>query len=176
MVREKNLVSNFLGKIIVISGIGLGLFFLGVYRPDKSFGNKKQEHVLVDAQTGNSLVIVNVLDIDQYHDCHIKNSINVEFNDLEKFAQSLDKNTEVVFYCSNYMCAGSGKAAKLFKERGFTHVWAYEAGMAEWYKQGLPVDGECKAKYLNMKNEPLDLPNENFDTITTSELKNKLGF
>lgn len=169
-------MNNFLGKIIIAFGVLLGLIFFGVYRPDKWLSNHKQEQGLVGVGSDNKLLVINVLDAGQYQDCHIKNSINVEFSDLGKLAQNLDKNTEVVFYCSNYMCAGSGKAAKLFKDQGFTHVWAYEAGMAEWYKQGLPVEGACQAKYLSMKNDPLDLPNEDFDTITTSELKNKLGF
>src|SRR5437773_1427644 len=75
----------------------------------------------------NGLVIINVLNTPLYEDCHIKGSINVPFESLESYiSENIDKNAEIVLYCSNYMCAASGQACKLLKKCGFTNVWAYE--------------------------------------------------
>ena len=61
--------------------------------------------------------------------------------------------------------------------QGFKRIWVYEAGMSDWYQKQLPVDGECKSAYLNMKNEPLEAEEKTlFVPISTSDLKSKLGF
>jgi rhodanese-related sulfurtransferase len=118
------------------------------------------------------LLVVNVLDKELYDDCHIKGSINVPFDEIENYAKNLDKNTEVVLYCSNYRCTASGFAAKSLTKLGFKNVWAYEAGMAEWYQNKLPVEGACKESYLQIKVP--EYKNEEIRVITTQELKNKI--
>jgi len=121
------------------------------------------------------LVIINVLDKDLYDDCHIKGSINVPFEKIEEYADKLDKSKHVVLYCSNYMCTASGSSAKMLKRMGFENVWAYEAGMADWYQAKLPVEGPCKEAYLNVKIEKPEHVDDNFPIITTNELSNKIN-
>ena len=94
------------------------------------------------------LVVVNVLDNDLYADCHIKDSINIPFEMIETSADTIDKNAQVVFYCSDYQCSSSEWAAKKFKEKGFREVYVYEGGMAEWYQKGLPTEGPHEKSYL----------------------------
>jgi len=121
-------------------------------------------------------VVINVLDPDLYNDCHIKGSINVPFEKLEHFAQELDHNTQVVLYCSNYKCTASGFGAHMLKKMGFEHVWAYEAGMAGWYQQGLPTEGPAHESYLKLANPPLS--EEGTDKkliISTDELQQKMA-
>ncbi len=95
------------------------------------------------------LVVINVLDKDLYEDCHIKGSINVPFEMIEEYAQQLDKNSEIVLYCSNYQCATSEFAAQKLRQQGFAKVSVYEGGTAEWYQLGLPVDGPHTQTYLS---------------------------
>lgn len=121
-----------------------------------------------------SLEVINVLDKELYDDCHIKGSINIPFNMIEQYAKRLDKNTHVVLYCSNYMCTASGAAARMLKKMGFENVWAYEAGMAEWYQDKLPVEGNCKESYLNIHLEKPEITEQGIQPITTQELKNKI--
>lgn len=150
----------------------MGLISFGWYQ----WSANTNRQGLIDLASGNRLVLVNVLDPEQYKDCHIKGSINVPFEQLDTFAHKLDKEIEVVFYCSNYMCAASGKAAQLFGKKGFKHVWAYEAGMTDWYTKNLPVEGACKASYLTMPNLPFESTEKSpFMTISTNDLKVKLG-
>jgi rhodanese-related sulfurtransferase len=124
------------------------------------------------------LFLVNVLDAEYYNDCHIKapNSIQVSLENLDAFAATLDpQKSEVVFYCSNYMCTASGFAAKSFVDKGFEHVWAYEAGIADWYQKGLPVEGPCEKPYLKKKNEKIELEESlEIRILSTDELADKV--
>lgn len=119
------------------------------------FGKKESEEQMQQ----KSLYVINVLDKESYADCRIAGSENVPFEQVETFAKDLDKNTEIVVYCANYMCSASAAAVQKLKEMGFEHVWAYEGGTAEWYQMGLkaegkyPIEGTCQASYLSAANE-----------------------
>ncbi len=123
----------------------------------------------------SGLVVVNVLDEEFYEDCHIKGSLNIPFEKIDDLADTIDKNAQVVMYCSNYQCTSSDYAARRLCKKGFSNVCVYEAGMAEWYQQGLPVEGEQKKTYLKKpcyqlsQNESSEIP-----VISTSELAQKM--
>ncbi|MCL4229832.1 rhodanese-like domain-containing protein [Candidatus Dependentiae bacterium] len=130
------------------------------------------------------LIVVNVLDKEHFENCRIPGSMSVPFQQIDSFVTQLneayaDKSAvEIVVYCSNYMCSASGEAAKILKKNGFEHVMAYEAGMAEWYQQGLPTEGPCKLDgftYLKKVMGPVETEHQ-FAVITTQELAQKLGF
>ncbi len=102
-----------------------------------------------EQSTLKGLVVVNVLDKAMFDDCHIRGSINVPFEQVKEYAQEhIDKNAEVVLYCSNYMCSSSGFARKQLIDLGFQHVLVYEGGTAEWFQRGYPVDGPSREPYL----------------------------
>jgi len=119
------------------------------------------------------LVVINVLDTTLYDDCHIKGSINISFEDFAQRMSSLNKNDEIIIYCSNYQCTASGYAVEMLQKQGFKKVAAYEAGMAAWYQEGLPVEGVCKQPYLMHKVEPLE-QNKTISVVSTEELKRKI--
>lgn len=126
-------------------------------------------------QKKSGLLVVNVLSEALYDDCHIKGSMNVPFEELDSFYDTIDEDAQVVFYCSNYMCSSSGYAAKKLKSKGFKHVWAYEGGTAEWFQAGLPVEGPSKQPYLRKKMDPVD-QGPDVPVITTQELAQKMGY
>ena len=119
------------------------------------------------------IIVVNVLDKELYDDCHIKGSIHIPFEDVQKEVPKLiDKDATVVFYCSNYMCSASGEAAKMMKKLGFKNAYAYEGGMAEWHQKGYPTEGSCKQGYLKGK---MSAPEKQEDyVISVQDLKKKL--
>ncbi len=142
----------FLGSLL-LSGCG--------YTPDKKKG----------------LVVINVLDKTLYDDCHIKGSICVPFEDVIEYAQNnIDKNADIVLYCSNYHCSASGQACKQLKKLGFNNVSAYEGGTAEWYQQGLPVEGPSTKRYLKQKIAAQEPDSCEVQVITMNELAQKMGF
>lgn len=99
------------------------------------------------------VLLINVLPKDMYEDCHIKGSVSVPFEQLQLYAQPLDKNQKIVVYCSSYACHTSAKAWRLLDSMGFQNLWAYEGGMAEWYHAGFASEGKCQAPYLMNKVE-----------------------
>jgi len=123
-----------------------------------------------------ALVVINVLEKDLYNDCHIQGSIQVPFEKLEQYVQrNLHKESDIVLYCSNYMCAASGQGCKKLKKLGFDKVYAYEGGTAEWYQQGMPVNGPCTASYLQKKMAPIvHDQEEGVSVISMQELARKM--
>src|SRR5574342_286397 len=76
-----------------------------------------------NSEKQKGLVVVNVLDKDLYDDCHIKGSINIPFEIIEEQAVAhIDKNADIVIYCSNYQCSTSEYAARKLRGLGFTNV------------------------------------------------------
>ncbi|CAN5165666.1 hypothetical protein BH09DEP1_BH09DEP1_4220 [soil metagenome] len=126
-----------------------------------------------------SLYVINVLDKESYDDCNIAGSVNVPFKDVESFAQNIDRNTEMVVYCANYMCTASGAAAQKLKEMGFDKVSAYEGGTAEWYQLGKAngedsVKGSCTASYLTAANDKPEAEATDVSVITAEQLREKM--
>jgi|GEM_PF-1060000 len=128
-----------------------------------------------------SLYVLNILDKQWHNDCHIAGSINVPFAELEEFVRDKDKDTEIVVYCSNYQCVASEQAYKILTKMGFTNVWAYEGGIAQWFQMGYPVSGACKKPYLQKVLEKPEMPEDKSEmrtkvrTIEAAELKAKMA-
>ena len=55
---------------------------------------------------------------------------------------SMDKNAEIIVYCSDKDCIGSQVAYRKLTEAGFTNVRRYEGGLSEWLDSGLPLEGD----------------------------------
>lgn len=124
---------------------------------------------------GKKLLVVNVLDKELYQDCHIKGSINIPFDGIDEGIKKYDINTEIVLYCTNYMCTTSDYVAQKMRENGFLHVVVYEAGMAEWYQKGLPVEGPAKSSYL-LKQVDRKNSSDEAHVVSTEELARKMGY
>lgn len=152
-----------MNKNIILLTISLFTLLPGCFLKDL-FGNKKDQA---------SLYVINVLDKPFYDDCHIKGSTSVPFEKINSFTAGLNKDTELVIYCSNYMCTASGQVASDLIAKGFKHVWAYEAGMADWAQKGFPVEGQCKKPYLTAENKPHD-EQASVPVIAAQELKEKM--
>jgi len=125
-----------------------------------------------------SFYVINVLDKANFDDCRIAGSINVPFEEITKFAQGINKDAEIVLYCANYMCTSSGQAAVQLGQMGFTKVWAYEGGTAEWYQMKdqtrYPLEGACKASYLNAPNNKPEEHDTGVPVICAQELYEKM--
>ena len=126
------------------------------------------------AEKAPSLVVIDVLNPELYNDAHIKNSISVPFEEVAQYVKKLDPKTEVVVYCSNYMCSASGMSAQEFKAQGFEKVWAFEGGMAEWYQLGYPTEGPATKDLWRAPNNKPAAQEHDFPVITAQELKAKM--
>jgi len=115
-----------------------------------------------------------VLDADTFRDCAIVGSINLPFKQLETLSKDLAKDQEIIVYCASYECEASRHAYRLLTKLGFTHIKAYEGGIAEWYQKGYPTQGSCALEFLTHKTTRSAQRDATIDEITAEELRNKL--
>ena len=85
--------------------------------------------------------LVNVLKAEAFEDEHIPNSINIPAGEEDRFEQRFNKDKNIVVYCASPSCDASPKAARALADRGFRHVYDYEAGMSEWKNAGNEIAG-----------------------------------
>ncbi len=151
-------------KLLTFLIVGMAILLPGCWQSDK------------DSVVSSRIVIANVLDQGLYQDCRIPSSVHVALDKVDEFANKLDKDIEIVVYCSNYLCTSSDFVAEQLKELGFTNVKIYQAGMAEWFQQGYPVEGPAKSPYLTKVIEkPIEDEKKSVQIITTQELAQKLN-
>lgn len=118
--------------------------------------------------------IINVLSPFVFEDCHIKGTVNVPLERLADYVRQTPKDTEIIVYCAHYECNASRKAWHLLNDLGFTNVYAYEGGIAEWFQQKLPIKGYCKLDFLReiYKKQEKD---PKVKEISIKDLKKKLN-
>ena len=104
-----------------------------------------KEDVLRHLEKGTA-VVVNVLAKHSYDEIHIKGSVSIPFDLVEDGKlDAIEGNKEVITYCKNYTCLASKRAARILQGKGF-NAYAYEGGIEEWQKSGLPVEGTNSGK------------------------------
>lgn len=94
---------------------------------------------------------------EEYNNKHLKNAVNINWNDKENFinkTSKLNKKKPVYVYC---LSGGrSSKAAQYLTEKGF-EVFEIEGGIMQWEASNLPIvdlgkplSGITKKDYLSM--------------------------
>jgi rhodanese-related sulfurtransferase len=119
--------------------------------------------------------VINILSDKTYDACHIFGTTRVALEDLADYVSQFDKNTELVVYSAHYQDYSSYEAAKLLKALGYTHIYLYAGGTADWHQQGLPTTGSCVADYLQSSHNPkiYEKPN-NIAIINAQEFMDKI--
>lgn len=112
--------------------------------PDSIAGTTKisAEELIKLAQTEPSLIIVDSRKSSDHADGYIEGSISLP--DTETTAGSLagripNKSTPVIFYCNGIKCGRSATAAKIAAAAGYTKIYWFRGGWAEWTEKGFPV-------------------------------------
>jgi rhodanese-related sulfurtransferase len=85
--------------------------------------------------------LVDVLPEQAYSEEHLPGAINIPLEDLDREAEQLDRAGPVIVYCFNYRCDLSVQAAWRLERIGFSDVYDYVAGKADWRSAGLPLEG-----------------------------------
>ena len=91
---------------------------------------QKQQVTVIDVNSRKSWIKARVpgalnLDPAEYHD-----------NDLPP-----DKESSLVFYCSNPLCRKAPNAARRAKKMGYSNVKVMSAGISGWLATKLPTEG-----------------------------------
>lgn len=93
-------------------------------------------------KTNPDLVLIEVLDEDEFKNFHLPYSVNIPLNkDFEANVTAAvpDKDKPVVVYCKDKGCDASEKAAKRIEVLGYSVVYDYEEGKDDWKDAGLPI-------------------------------------
>jgi rhodanese-related sulfurtransferase len=82
----------------------------------------------------------------QYQAMHIPGSLHVPCSlslyQSDEALAGLDRDDEIVVYCSSQACYASISAYYLLVQRGFKNVRRYAGGLLDWQGAGYPLDGE----------------------------------
>lgn len=85
-------------------------------------------------------VLINVLSRAHFNERHIPGSINIPYEDDERFVGRVkdaagSKERKIIVYCAGPECDASRNAAKKLSAEGFSDVYAYEGGTQEWFER-----------------------------------------
>lgn len=96
--------------------------------------------------TREDLKLVFVLGEWQYRTMHIPGSLNLPCSpslySSEDALQELDRDDEIVVYCSNMACSASISVYHFLLQHGYENVSRYAGGLFDWQGAGYPLDGE----------------------------------
>jgi rhodanese-related sulfurtransferase len=85
----------------------------------------------------NTALFVMAMDQRRFDTAHIEGSIS--FDTLMKELPNLDRDTEVIVYCTDEACAASKVRAAFLVESGFRAVYRFPGGLSTWLEAGLPL-------------------------------------
>ena len=74
---------------------------------------------------------------------HIKNSVNIPFDDFDNHKQKLDKISKdkpMVIYCAGTECDLSHLLANLLFDKGYKQVYVFFGGWVEWQDAKYPTE------------------------------------
>lgn len=89
---------------------------------------------------GDDFKLVMVLNEWAFNAKHIPGSLNV--TSPAEAADQLEKDDEIVIYCSDDRCIASKIAFDQLSEAGYENVRRYAGGIADWEDHGLPLEGK----------------------------------
>lgn len=95
----------------------------------KELMNDDEQYVLVDAR-----------DKKDYKKMHIPGAVSMPVDDVDKLSEGLDKDKDVIVYCSGMMCDASTDAASILLKKGFKKVSEYKGGIQDWVGGGNPTE------------------------------------
>ena len=111
----------------------------------KRLNQKLSSHVLDNLDPESGLALVNVLTPDVFDEKHIPNSVNIPLSEIDQFERRFSKDKDIIVYCASSDCDASRRAASALRQRGFSHVAAYEGGIADWEQAHQPIEGRSVA-------------------------------
>lgn len=100
-----------------------------------------REELKAKLDRGDDFKLVMALHEWAFRAMHIPGSIN--FHTPEEALEGLQKDDEIVVYCSNVDCVASQFAYQSLVENGYTDVRRYEGGLDDWQQAGYLLEGEA---------------------------------
>ena len=100
-------------------------------------------------------VLIDVLSQGSYEGRHLPNAKHASVSEtdfLEKVEKLVpNKETAVVVYCASFTCQLSPRAATKLVEAGYTNVYDFKGGLADWQDAGYSFEGEVVKEKVEAK-------------------------
>lgn len=110
----------------------------------KKWIDEKKDFVLIDVMSQGS-----------YEGRHLPNAKHAAVSEtdfLEKVAKlTPTKETVVVVYCASFQCQLSPRAASKLSGEGYTNVYHFKGGLADWQDAGYSFEGGTTEKKVDAK-------------------------
>ena len=100
-----------------------------------------REELKKKLDAGDDFRLVMALNEWSYRAMRIPGSIH--FNTPAEARAGLDKDDEIVVYCSNPACVGSQFFYHALVSGGYTNVRRYEGGLADWQDAAYAFEGDA---------------------------------
>lgn len=124
-------------KYIIIN-LFLGLILQGYSQTETCMTNISSEEFKVKIDSFENEIIIDVRHADLIKEIIIEKALLLSTrNELNKFADTLDRETPIFVYCA--IGERSIAACKLLCEMGFQHVSNLKKGIEEWERMGYKV-------------------------------------
>lgn len=105
-----------------------------------------REELKAKLDRGDDFKLVMALNEFAYRAAHIPGSIH--FQSAQDAFDKLNKDDEIVVYCSDVDCVASRFAYQGLVEAGYSNVRRYEGGLSDWATAGYPLEGAKAAELL----------------------------
>jgi rhodanese-related sulfurtransferase/CBS domain-containing protein len=103
--------------------------------------------------------LVEVLSKEEYERAHLPGAVCVPLSRISRrTADKLQWDIPVIVYSRDHLCDRSARAAWRLASLGFTQVFRYTGGKADWLANGLPVEGSQAQVTMAADLADLDVP------------------
>ena len=113
--------------------------YLGPVLPARLVRNIGREELQSRLADARSLRLVMCRPESEFQEKHIPGSIRFETRD--EMLAGLQRDDEIVVYCTNPDCLASQVVYRLLVEHGYKNVRRYAGGLVDWEDAGLPLEG-----------------------------------
>ncbi|MEH6470224.1 MAG: rhodanese-like domain-containing protein [Halopseudomonas sp.] len=101
------------------------------------------EQLLDLVEEHENIVIIDARGEADYDKGHIPDVVRIKNTDVSAdnlAANIASKDTPVCFYCNGETCGRSADAATKAKAAGYTNIFWFRGGIAEWKEKGFPLE------------------------------------
>ncbi len=95
---------------------------------------------LQQAMQKKSLTVIDVNSPQSWINAHVPGALNLDPVQFTESQLPVDKQSQLVFYCSNPMCRKAPSAARRAKKMGFNNTMVMSAGISGWQSSKLPTE------------------------------------
>ena len=87
------------------------------------------------------VTVIDVTSAQSWNKAHVPGALHLDPASYNDSALPSDKESSLVFYCSNPMCRKAPNAARRAKKMGYANAKVMSAGIAGWLAARLPTKG-----------------------------------